>query len=284
MADKVMEQYDPRHALVFYRHVSGGGGLDIHQGVYRSPSDSVYEASKEMNNRLITCMDWTYPVTEESMILDLGAGHGALSHEMAKKFGCKVVAVNISPAQNKINEDEAEKLGVGSHVEVVLANFDDGLPGDWANKFTHVVSCEAVCHAANRPKLFAEVKRCLVPGGAFVFIDIMGADGADEEALKDFTALNAVVKMGRPLEYLTLLRESGFINAGFNDLSAHLRYSFQSLLDQCNNKKSVMMADGVDEAYIDKWMEAVTSRLSVQKTHALFAWGIFSARIEGPVY
>ena len=60
----------------------GGGGFDIHYGIFRKSTDTVYEASKATNDRLLTCLDWTLPVTKDSMVLDLGSGHGGISHEV----------------------------------------------------------------------------------------------------------------------------------------------------------------------------------------------------------
>jgi cyclopropane fatty-acyl-phospholipid synthase-like methyltransferase len=82
------------------------------------PTDTVYESSKETNSRLLTTLDWFRPVTKDSVVLDLGSGHGGLSHECAKRFGCKVIGVNISPEQNTMNLQEAEKMGVGELINV----------------------------------------------------------------------------------------------------------------------------------------------------------------------
>ena len=60
----------------------GGGGFDIHYGIFRNPTDTVYEASKATNDRLLTCLDWTHPITKDSVVLDLGSGHGGISHEV----------------------------------------------------------------------------------------------------------------------------------------------------------------------------------------------------------
>jgi cyclopropane fatty-acyl-phospholipid synthase-like methyltransferase len=173
------------------------------------------------------------------------------------------MGANISPEQNKMNLEEAAKLGVGELVDVKLANFNDGLPAEWTDKFTHVLSCEVLCHAADKPTLFQDLKRVMVPGAAFVFTDIMGADGADEKILKDFTDRNATTKMARPSEYITMLREAGFENASYNDFSAHLVYYFQSMVDQINKHKADMMKEGVPEGYLDQWMESLTSRVDI---------------------
>lgn len=62
----------------------GGGGFDIHYGIFRKPTDTVYESSKATNERLLTCLDWTFPVTKDSYVLDLGSGHGGISHEVRR--------------------------------------------------------------------------------------------------------------------------------------------------------------------------------------------------------
>ncbi|KAJ1485885.1 hypothetical protein T484DRAFT_1791865, partial [Baffinella frigidus] len=117
VADKVKEQYGEAHARIFYKYVMGGGGLDIHYGIYRAPTDGVFESSKATNKKLLQSLDWMAPVTKDSLVLDLGSGHGGISHDLVSTFGCKVVGLNISPEQNGMNKDEAIKLGFGDRVE-----------------------------------------------------------------------------------------------------------------------------------------------------------------------
>jgi cyclopropane fatty-acyl-phospholipid synthase-like methyltransferase len=204
--------------------------------------------------------------------------------QIAARFGCKVMGANISPEQNKMNLEEAEKLGVGDLVDVTLCNFNDGLPEEWTDKFTHVVSCEVLCHAAHKPSLFLELKRVMKAGGGLVFTDIMGADGADEKILKDFTDRNATTKMARPSEYFDLLTEAGLSEASFLNFSPHLVHYFQSMVDQIQKHKPAMLEEGCSEEYLAKWMESLTSRVTIQRDHKVFAWGIFTARLEGEIY
>jgi cyclopropane fatty-acyl-phospholipid synthase-like methyltransferase len=247
------------------------------------PTDTVYESSKETNKRLLTTLDWFRPVTKDSLVLDLGSGHGGLSHELAARFGCKVMGVNISPEQNKMNLEEAVTAGVGDLVDVTLCNFNNGLPAEFTDKFTHVISCEVLCHAADKMALFKELQRVMKPGAAFVFTDIMGSDGADEKVLKDFTDRNATTEMARPSGYLSMLKNADFKDVSFNDFSPHLAYYFQSMIDQIELKGDEMRKEGVEEAYLSKWMESLTSRVDMQKNHNVFSWGIFGCRKEGPI-
>jgi len=183
-----------------------------------------------------------------------------------------------------MNLQEAEKLGVGHLVSVTLRNFNDGLPQEWTNRFTHVVSCEVLCHAADKACLFGEISRVLKPGGAFVFTDIMGADGADEKILKDFTDRNATTKMARPSEYFDTLKQAGLHEASFLNFSPHLVHYFQSMVDQIQKHRAAMLEEGCSEEYLAQWMESLTSRVAIQRDHKVFAWGIFTARLEGDVY
>ena len=194
------------------------------------------------------------------------------------------MGANISPEQNKMNLEEAKALGVGDLVDVTLNNFNEGLPADWTDTFTHVISCEVLCHAASKPELFKDLKRVLKPGGAFIFTDIMGADGADEKVLKDFTDRNATTAMGRPGDYMTLITDAGLSEPSFLNFSPHLVHYFQSMVDQINKNRAAMIEEGCSEAYLDKWMKSLTSRVEMQRDHQVFAWGIFTARLEGDVY
>jgi sarcosine/dimethylglycine N-methyltransferase len=285
VADRVVEQYNEKQARVFYQCVMGGGGYDIHYGCFRTSTDSVYEASKATNERLLTVLDWTFPVLANSYVLDLGSGHGGISHEIAQRFGCKVMGANISNEQNIMNMEQAAQLGLGDLVHVTLCNFNEGLPDEWSNMFTHVISCEVLCHAADKPALFQEIRRVLQPGGAFVFTDIMGADGAvDEAVLKDFTDRNATTKMARPSEYLKLLKEQDFLQGSYLDFSPHLIHYFRAMLNKLAEHRHAMVNEGVSPVYLDKWMDSLTSRVQIQDKHNVFAWGIFSSRIKGPVY
>lgn len=286
VAAKVVEQYDEEHARTFYKYVMGGGGYDIHYGMFRAPGDGVFESSKHTNAALLRLLDQTRPVTKDSVVMDLGSGHGGLSHEIAKTFGCKVISFNISPEQNQMNLDEAKRLGVGGLISVIEGNFNDAatFPPKDVGAVTHVISCEVFCHAASKPALLKDVLSILEPGGALVFTDIMGADGADEKALKDFTDRNATTAMARPSGYLDWLKDAGFCHVGFFDGSGHLLPYFAAMLAVCHDQGAAMVKDGVPRPYLDKWIASLTDRVEIQKSKAVFAWGLFSARKPGPLY
>ena len=86
VADKVLEQYDDEQTRIFYQCVMGGGGHDIHFGIYKSPEDGVFkESSAYTTEWMMTQMDWANKITPDMHILDLGSGHGGGSHAMAQR-------------------------------------------------------------------------------------------------------------------------------------------------------------------------------------------------------
>ena len=184
VANKVIEQYSEAHARTFYKYVMGGGGYDIHYGMFRTASDGVFESSKNTNAALLRLLDQTRPVTKDSVVLDLGSGHGGLSHEIATTFGCKVVSFNISPEQNNMNLEAAARLGVKELISVVEGNFNDAatFPPKKLPKITHIVSCEVFCHAASKPALLGDIFKMLEPGGLLRAGSPAGGGGADTES------------------------------------------------------------------------------------------------------
>ena len=66
VAQKVLEQYDDEKTRLFYQITMGGGGHDIHYGLFRSEEDGVRESSANSTAFMMSCMDWARPVCPAS--------------------------------------------------------------------------------------------------------------------------------------------------------------------------------------------------------------------------
>ena len=99
----MLEQYDDEDRRLFYTIVMGGGGDDIHFGIYRDEKDGVRESSAATTAWMMTQLDMARPIGAGDKLLDIGSGHGGGSHALAKKYGCSVMGYNIGPGQNAQN-------------------------------------------------------------------------------------------------------------------------------------------------------------------------------------
>ena len=135
VADKVLEQYDEEITRVFYQCVMGGGGHDIHFGIYKNPGDGVKESSAYTTEWMMTQMDWAKTITPDMHVLDLGSGHGGGSHAMAQRFGCKITGYNLGPGQNALNIERCKELGIDHLVDAQVGNINNPLPEEWTGKF-----------------------------------------------------------------------------------------------------------------------------------------------------
>merc|ERR1711988_142201 len=277
VADKVLEQYDQEHTRVFYKYVMGGGGHDIHFGVFKDPSWGVKESGEATTNIMLDLLDWAETMTGDKHILDLGSGHGGGSHVMAQRFKCKVTGINIGPEQNKVNMDRCKELGVEEQVSAVVGNINEALPFD-DNTFDACFSCEVLCHAGDKEYTLKEVKRVLKPGGVMVFSDLMGADDADEEALRSFTDRNATTIMGRPSQYLAAIKGSGLKYVCWWDNSSHLEKYFREMLAQIAKHREDMKNEGITDQYLDNWVQSLSDRAEIQASKGVFSHGFFVCR------
>lgn len=281
VAEKVLEQYDDEKTRIFYQCVMGGGGHDIHFGLFREKGWGVLESSAATTDHMVSCMDWAKKVNKDSVVLDLGSGHGGGTHALVQKFGCSVECFNLGPQQNDMNMEECKRLGIADRVNCHVGNLNDPLPAEWTEKFDYVWSSEVLCHAGDKDALFKEMKRVLKPGGIMVFSDIMGADDADEVALKGFTDRNATSYMGRPKMYIDFIKGAGLKYMCWWDNSHHLETYFRQMLAQIANGTEEMMSKGLTAEYLQNWTNSLTERADIQGEKNVFAWGVFLCRKEG---
>ena len=83
---------------------------------------------------------------------------------------------------------------------------------------------------------------------------------------------------------MTMLKTADFRQVSYLDFSPHLVHFFQGMVDQINKHRADMVNVGVTDTYLDKWLDSLTSRVDIQKEHSVFAWGIFTCRLDGPIY
>ncbi|CAF0741383.1 unnamed protein product [Rotaria sordida] len=108
-------------------------------------------------------------------VLDIGCGVGGPLRRIAYLTGAHVTGLTISEYQVQ----RAKTIGIPANCQFIQGDFMK-LPFE-DNSFDHVYVIEAVCHAPEKAKCFAEIFRVLKPGGSFAGYDWCLTDIYDKE-------------------------------------------------------------------------------------------------------
>jgi sarcosine/dimethylglycine N-methyltransferase len=259
--------YDSTDADNFYHTI--WGGEDIHVGLYQSDSEPIFDASRRtveyMANKLKT-------LSKDSKVIDVGAGFGGAARYLAKTYGCEVVALNLSIAENERDREKNKEQGLDHLITVIDGDFEQ-LPYD-AESFDIVWCQDSFLHSKDRGKVMEEIARVLKSGGEFIFTDPMQADDADEGKLQPVYDRLNLPNMGSPGFYRKKLTELGFEELEFEKLTHQLANHYQRVHDETVNHYDALKANNVSDEYIEKMKKGLKHWVENGRNENL-AWGIF---------
>ncbi|MBH1934180.1 methyltransferase domain-containing protein [Streptomyces sp. AV19] len=266
--DATRSYYESSDVDAFYDAV--WGGEDIHTGIYEREGEPVAEASRRTVERLAGRLG----IGPGARVLDLGSGYGGTARYLAGRFGCRVVALNLSEAQNERHRRVNAERGLDGLVEVITGSFHDVPYGD--GEFDAVCSLEALCHSTDRGRALSEAVRVLAPGGRLAFTDIMAAEATPAGTLRPVVARLGVDELATPSFYRDGLAGLGTDAIGFDDHSEQLLHHYVRLTEETGARKAelgkVISADYLEQllANLPLWVDAARA--------GRLRWGIFHAR------
>lgn len=191
-------------------------GENIHIGTFELPDESLQSAMVRSNQKVGDLME----VGRRDQVLDVGCGYGAFARDLSRRFGCRVLATNISERELEWGRDLTGEAGLDDLVSFEWADFHD-LPYD-IDSFDFYTSQEAFLHAADKKAVLAEAKRVLKPGGRIVFTDLLIAKDtpeADRERIYERIKLS---DMWDGADYVAALKDLGFEVETFEDWSENV--------------------------------------------------------------
>ena len=268
--DTAKQYYDSTDADNFYHTV--WGGEDLHLGIYETPDESIFDASRRtvahMASKLKT-------LSKDSKVIDVGAGFGGSARYLAKTYGCEIVALNLSEAENERDRQKNKEQGLDHLVTVVDGAFED-LPYD--NETFDIVWCQdSFLHSADRGKVIEEVARVLKPGGEFIFTDPMQADDAPEDKLQPIYDRINLSSMGSPSFYRQKAKECGLTEEEFEELTPHLTNHYARVREEMHRKYDKLKANNVSDDYIQRMDKGLQHWVEGGKKGWL-VWGVFHFR------
>ncbi|WP_369382870.1 cyclopropane-fatty-acyl-phospholipid synthase family protein [Streptomyces sp. cg36] len=247
------------------------GGEDIHVGIYDDPREEVAAASRRTVEHAANAVaDLLGP---DAVVLDLGAGYGGSSRVLAERFGCRVVALDLSEEHNRRHRAANARHGLDHLIDVVTGSLNH-LPFE-AGRFDVVWSLEVLCHVTDRGCALAEALRVLQPGGALVFSDIMVGETTPAEAVRPATSRLGVQRLATVSSYQEHLDRLA-VKADFEDLTEHLATHY-ARLDQEVRGRTDQLREVISAAYLDSLLDNLPQWVDITG-RGLLRWGLFHAR------
>lgn len=120
--------------------------------------------------------DLLAPAAQDT-VLDAGAGVGGPARHLADRFGCRVVGIDLTPLFVDVGRLLSARTGFDRLVDLRVGDITDMDLGTGA--VDHVWTQHVAMNIADRPKLYAEVRRVVAPGGRFVLFDVVDGGGGD---------------------------------------------------------------------------------------------------------
>lgn len=265
------DYYNSEDADNFYFHV--WGGEDIHIGLYEGPEDAIKDASERtvafMADRIKDKL--TAP---DARLVDLGAGYGGAARWLAKRFGCRVLALNLSEAENARDRQMNREQGVDQLIEVVDGSFEQ-VPAE-NGSFDAAWSQDAILHSGHRDKVMGEVDRVLKPGGEFVFTDPMQADDCPEGVLQPVLDRIHLSSLGSFAFYREQARRLGWEEVEIVDMTHQLVNHYGRVAAVLRAERE-SLAGKVSDAYIDRMLQGLQHWVDAG-SNGYLAWGVMHFR------
>jgi sarcosine/dimethylglycine N-methyltransferase len=150
-------------------------------------------------------------------VLDAGTGIGGTARLIAAERGARVTAVDLTPEYCDVAGWLNDAVGLGDMIEVRTADVTE-LPFD-AGSFDVVVSQHVQMNIADKPRLYAEARRVLAPGGRLALWDVTAGSRGPLHFPVPWATSPRQSHLVTPEQLSELVREAGFATAHWNDLT-----------------------------------------------------------------
>jgi SAM-dependent methyltransferase len=149
-------------------------------------------------------------VAKHMWVLDAGCGVGGSSRYLAHTYGCRVEAIDLTPQLVEAAARLNKLCGIDDKISVHQGSVTD-LP--YEDRSFDLVWCQNVTmNVEDKPRMFAEAYRVLVPGGRYTFSHAAQGPAGEPYYPLPWARESSYSFLGTPEEILEWLGAVGFTN------------------------------------------------------------------------
>ena len=264
--ERARAYYNSEDADTFYYTV--WGGEDLHIGTYESEVESIFDASRRTVERIAGKIR---NPGKEMYVLDLGAGYGGSMRYLARHYGCRAVALNLSEVENERDRKMNREQELDGLIDVVDGSFEKLDFKD--NTFDVVWSQDSFLHSPERDRVVAEAARVLKPGGDFVFTDPMRTEDCPEEVLQPILDRLHLDDLGSPDFYREAGERHGLRLLEFDEMAEQLPRHYARVLAELERREEDLR-EKISADYLERMKTGLRHWVDGGRQGRL-TWGIF---------
>lgn len=120
-------------------------------------------------------------LNSKTNILDIGSGRSTGDILLAKKFGCNITGIELSPNMIKEAKANIAKEGLNKKIHLTNASF---LDTSIDKKYDVIIALDSMCYFRNKHALFKKIRDSLQPHGIIMFSDYYASDINNKKVLE----------------------------------------------------------------------------------------------------
>ncbi len=188
-----------------------------------APVDEFHIRGREATLELAGSLD----LSPTKVVLDVGSGLGGAARCLAATFGCRVVGLDLTEEYCRVAGMLAARVGLGALIEyrqgsALAMPFPDA-------SFDVVWTQHAAMNIPDKPRLYAEMRRVLKPGGLLGIYDILAGPAGDVHFPVPWAREASVSFLITPDELRRLLADNGLEILSWRDTTEAAREWFRGV-------------------------------------------------------
>lgn len=170
------------------------------------------------------------PVSAGQHILDIGCGLGGPARYFAKRFGCRVTGIDITPPFVEAANKLSALLGMQGQVSIELG---DGQRLPYADgAFDGAYAQHVTMNVADRPAFFREAHRVLRSGAFLALTEHGRGAGGEPHHPVPWSMDGSGAYLKTPAETRALLQGAGFVDLSIEDTGTKYAAGYRAAIER----------------------------------------------------